>query len=301
VFDEHVEFDERPLVYERVHSLASGQLAGLVLLVDGALAPCVLVLFAQLAELFYSFFGAHEGVKGRVPAHFSDLGEARMATPLTIERVGRVGSTQDEARIRYRGGPLLISATGQDAGRGRSGAEWIEADRAMAASLAFEPAWPAQATPKISLVAGLAVTDFLPESVRLKWPNDLVSGDLKMGGILTEASEGLVVVGLGLNIFWALPPTGMGAVHASDPGEEHSHRVAERWAEAFLQRIEAGPTAWGRADYLARCTTIGRSIEWEPAGSGVAIGIGSDGELLIDSEDGEVALYAGEVREVRPV
>ncbi|MEE8497371.1 MAG: biotin--[acetyl-CoA-carboxylase] ligase [Acidimicrobiia bacterium] len=223
-----------------------------------------------------------------------------MATPLTIERVGRVGSTQDEARIRYRGDPLLVSATGQDAGRGRSGAEWIEADRALAASLAFEPAWPTQAIPKISLVAGLALTDFLPESVRLKWPNDIVSDDLKMGGILAEAIEGLVVVGLGLNIYWVSPPEGMGAVHASDPGEEHSHRVAERWAAFFLQRIEAGPTAWGRAEYLARCTTIGRSIEWEPDGSGVAIGIGDDGELLIDSKDGEIALYAGAVRDVRP-
>ena len=223
-----------------------------------------------------------------------------MATPPTIERAGRVGSTQDEARNRYRGNPLLVSATGQDAGRGRSGAEWIDADRAVAASLAFEPAWPTQAMPKIALVAGLALTDFLPESIRLKWPNDIVSDDLKIGGILTESSDGLVVVGLGLNIYWASPPEGMGAVHGSDPGEEHSHRVAERWADVFLHRIEAGPVAWGRAEYLARCTTIGRSIEWEPEGSGIAVGIGDDGALLVDSEAGEVALYAGAVRDVRP-
>ena len=223
-----------------------------------------------------------------------------MATPLTIQRARRVGSTQDEARRRHRGNPLLVSATGQDAGRGRSGAKWIEADRALAASLAFEPAWPTQAMPKISLVAGLALTDFLPDSVRLKWPNDVVSDDLKMGGILTESIDGLVVVGLGLNIYWALPPEGMGAVHATDPGEEHSHRVAEQWAEVFLQRIEAGPTDWGRDEYLARCTTIGRPIEWDPDGSGIAIGIGDDGALLIDSQAGEVALYAGAVRNVRP-
>ncbi len=224
-----------------------------------------------------------------------------MATPLTIERVGRVGSTQDEARIRYRGDPLLVSATGQDAGRGRSGAEWIDADRSLAASLAFEPLWPTPAMPKIPLVAGLALTDLLPDVVRLKWPNDIVSGDLKVGGILTEAIDGLVVVGLGLNIYWNSPPEGIGAVHASDPGEEHPHRVAERWAEVFLQRIESGPTAWGRAEYLARCRTIGRSIEWDPGGSGVAIGIGDDGELLVDSQGGEVVLYAGAVRDVRPV
>ena len=223
-----------------------------------------------------------------------------MATPLLIEHLGRVGSTQDEARLRYRDSPLLVTATGQEVGRGRSGAEWIEADRAVAASLAFEPSWPAEAMARITLVAGLAATDVLPSSVDLKWPNDIVTSGFKVGGILTESIDGLVVVGLGLNVFWESPPLGMTAVHKSDPGAEHADLLARRWADALLDRMVAGPTRWGRDEYVARCATVGRSIEWEPAGSGIAVGVDDDGALLVDSGSGVSALYAGAIREVRP-
>jgi len=223
-----------------------------------------------------------------------------MATPLAIERLGRVGSTQDEARLRHRGGPLLVTATSQYAARGRSGAVWVTADRAVAASLAFEPDWPTDAMARITLVAGLAVTDVLRLPIGLEWPNDIVVGDLKIGGILTESTDGLVVVGFGLNLFWESPPPGMGAVHASDPGEEYPHGIALRWVEALLGRIAAGPTHWGRDEYLTFCTTVGRSIEWEPAGSGVAVDVNDEGALLVDNGSGEIALYAGTVRGVSP-
>ncbi len=223
-----------------------------------------------------------------------------MATPFVIEHLGRVGSTQDEARIRYRRGPLLVTASGQDAGRGRSGHEWIEADRGMAASLAFELDWPGEAMARITLVAGLAATDVLPDSIGLKWPNDVMVGDQKIGGIISESADGLVVVGFGMNVFWKSPPVGMGAVHASDPGEKYSRVTAERWAEALLDRIGAGVGNWGREQYLARCTTIGRVIEWEPGGSGLAVGVADDGALLVESGSKVIPLYAGAIRDIRP-
>ena len=153
---------------------------------------------------------------------------------------------------------------------------------------------------RMTLVAGLAVTDALRPSVGLKWPNDIVVGDLKIGGILTESTDGLVVVGLGLNVFWASPPAGMGAVLASDPGEEYSHGIALRWAEAFLGRTALGPAHWGRDEYLRCCTTIGRAIEWEPAGAGMAVGVNDEGALLVDFGSGVIALHAGAIREVTP-
>lgn len=222
-----------------------------------------------------------------------------MATPLTIARLGLVDSTQDEARTRFGGAPVLVSASGQNAGRGRSGSAWLNADRSVAASLAFEPAWPIDAVAPITLVAGLAAADVLPDFVGLKWPNDLTAGDLKIGGILTEASGTLVVVGLGLNVYWKSPPPGMGAMHSSDPGEDHGHLIAERWALVLQRRVAEGPTAWGRDEYVSRCTTIGEAVEWEPDGSGVAVGVGEDGSLLVDSASGRVAIDSGEVRHVR--
>jgi len=223
-----------------------------------------------------------------------------MATPLLIERFGLVDSTQSEATDLYSDGPVLVSALGQRSGRGRSGADWKNADRSVAASLALQPGWPMGSTARITLVAGLAATDVLGDSVGLKWPNDIMIGDLKVGGILTETSDSVVVIGFGLNIFWASPPAGAGAVQASDPGEGLSHRIAEQWALSLLDRIAAGPNAWGRDEYLERCMTIGRVIEWAPEGSCLALGVDDDGALLVETDGGTQTLSSGEVRHVRP-
>ena len=272
-----------------------------MLLVDGALTPSMLMFFAQQAQLFDSFFGAHRFVQGRVTVLFSDLGATAMATPLLIERMGLVDSTQSEAADLFTGRPVLVSALGQRAGRGRSGVDWQNADRSVAASLAFQPGWPMDFAARVTLVAGLAATDVLPDSVALKWPNDIMIGESKIGGILTEASDSVVVVGFGLNLFWASPLAGAGAVHASDPGAGHSHRIAERWALSLLDRVAAGPTAWSRDEYIQRCVTIGKAIEWEPDGSGIAMGVDEDGSLLVETDTGVQALSSGGVRHVRPV
>ncbi|HEU4894312.1 MAG TPA: biotin--[acetyl-CoA-carboxylase] ligase, partial [Acidimicrobiia bacterium] len=60
-----------------------------------------------------------------------------MATPYFQLRLERVPSTQDVARERLAELPVLVLASGQSQGRGRSGSSWLTADRALAASLAW--------------------------------------------------------------------------------------------------------------------------------------------------------------------
>ena len=170
----------------------------------------------------------------------------------------------------------------------------------MAASLVFEPGWDLEDLPVITLVAGLAVLDVVQARVGVKWPNDIVIRDAKAGGILTESSDGLVRVGLGLNVYWAEPPEEMIALHDRDPGVDHVHRVAERWAEALVTRVGRGSTDWGADEYAGRCVTIGRQITWEPSGAGVAIGIAPDGGLVVETLVGKEVLHSGAVHEVRP-
>lgn len=222
-----------------------------------------------------------------------------MATPLEIVHLGRVASTQDEVRLRFEANPVLVTATGQEAGRGRSGAAWVDADRAMAASVAFRPTWPTEAWSRFPLVAGLAALDILPQRFGLKWPNDLMVDGAKAGGILVESDGDAVVVGFGLNIFWREPPPGMTGVHDSDPGEGHGRRVAERWAEALLLRSERDPRSWGNEEYAARCVTVGTRVTWEPDGSGLATGISQDGGLVVEREGKTEVIRSGEVRGLR--
>ncbi len=220
-----------------------------------------------------------------------------MPTPYALVHVDRVASTQDEARLRFDGEPVLVVAERQEAGRGRSGRTWLEADRGLYASLAFAP----RQRPIIPLLAGLAARHALGGVPALKWPNDLVLGDgRKVGGLLAEAAGGVVVVGLGVNLWWPEPPGGAAAVYAGDPGPAEAGAVAERWAAELLHRA-ADPGDW-RAEYTRACVTLGREITWAggPApGLGTAVGVGPDGSLQVETATGLVRLVSGEVREVR--
>jgi BirA family biotin operon repressor/biotin-[acetyl-CoA-carboxylase] ligase len=213
--------------------------------------------------------------------------------------LGIVASTQDEARRRFRDAPLLATADRQTRGRGRLGRGWENAARAVAASLAFVPSWPQAAWPALPLVAGLAAREAAGDDVRLKWPNDLVVGDRKVGGILSEAGDGLVVIGLGINLWWPDPVSGAAALLPVDPGPEAPQWIAEQWAEGLLVRVGSPAGSWGREDYQAVCDTIGRDLAWEPAGRGRAVGIDAEGGLIVETAEGTETLRAGEVREVR--
>lgn len=223
-----------------------------------------------------------------------------MATPFTVIALQVVDSTQDEARQRFTGDPLVVIAGAQRAGRGRTGTTWESAPRSLAASLAWVPGWPESALGRVTLVAGLAALDVIGAAGGLKWPNDVIVGGAKAGGILTERFGDLVVTGLGLNLYWPEPPHGVAALAAADPGADAVGRLGEAWAGRLLARAAAGPDEWGHAEYVARCVTVGEEIAWDPTGRGTAIGIAPDGGLIVATGDGEVVLQSGAVRMVRP-
>ena len=220
-----------------------------------------------------------------------------MATPYSVVRLGVTGSTQDDARRHHTDGPVLVIADAQTAGRGRGGSTWETAPRAMAMSLALRPEWPVSSWPLLPLVAAVAaarVVDCL-----LKWPNDLVIGGHKVGGILVEAGDGPVVIGLGLNLWWPDPPSGYGAVFADEPPDGQSDAIASSWADHMLALVAAEPGAWPHHEYTSRCVTIGADITWDPAGEGSAVGIAPDGALIVETPTGPKTIRSGEVRHLR--
>ena len=97
----------------------------------------------------------------------------------------------------------------QTAGRGRRGRTWLSpVGRNIALSLGRRFSARGEALQSLSLVVGVAVADAvssfdIPE-VRLKWPNDILLGRGKLGGILIElidvGEQPTVVIGVGLNV-----------------------------------------------------------------------------------------------------
>ena len=224
-----------------------------------------------------------------------------MATPYSLQAFDEVTSTQDLAAAALVDGPVLVIAARQTQGRGRSQRAWESAPRAVAASLAFRPDWNIASWPLIPLVAGMAAAEALGGQIGLKWPNDLLMGENKVGGILVEGSEERLVVGCGVNLWWPEPPVGVVGRWNADPGAGAVLDFGTGWANDFLERMSAGPTKWGREKYLNLSVTLGRRITWEPNGEGKAIDIGSDGSLVVETESGPQNLIAGEIRHLRMV
>jgi BirA family biotin operon repressor/biotin-[acetyl-CoA-carboxylase] ligase len=229
-----------------------------------------------------------------------------------------LGSTNDEAKRLAEAGAregVLVLAETQTAGRGRQGRRWETPYRtALALSLVLRPALAAQHAARLTMLAGVAVCEAV-ESVAgvraaLKWPNDVLIGGRKAGGILVEsglsgARLDHVVLGIGLNVS-SVPPVDAVRFPATAVEAEAGHPV-ERLAllRAILEQLErrypdldpAGSRL--QAAWHERLAWLGeRVVARSPAGDydGVLTGAAEDGALLIRLESGEIKrVVAGDV------
>ncbi len=122
-------------------------------------------------------------------------------------------STNDEAKSRALDGApegLVVVADQQTRGRGRRGRAWSsEPGHGLYFSALLRPGWPAADAPWLGVLAGLAawqaVRDLGATAATVKWPNDVLVGGRKLGGVLVEPriTAGRVefaVLGIGINV-----------------------------------------------------------------------------------------------------
>ena len=214
--------------------------------------------------------------------------------------LAETASTQDVAADSYDGAAVLVVAQRQTDARGRSGARWESAPRSLAMSLAFPLSWPRSMWPQVALAVGLSVASVI-QGTSLKWPNDVLKGPKKVGGILVEANTAHVVAGVGLNLWWPSAPAGYGSVYSEDPGPKHSYQLAAEIARQLLARVALGAGDWGLDEYRSLCVTVGTDVTWEPSGVGRAVGVADSGALEVETPSGMVELVSGEVRHVRSI
>jgi BirA family transcriptional regulator, biotin operon repressor / biotin---[acetyl-CoA-carboxylase] ligase len=217
-----------------------------------------------------------------------------MATPYLLIRQEEVTSTQDLARAQLASLPVQVVARRQTAGRGRTGAEWVNAPGALATSIAFLA--DSEDWRPFSLMAGVAAVRAMP-GLGLKWPNDLIESGRKVGGILVERNEDRVVVGLGVNIWWPDPPAGFGALRSDEPPEALHAQIAGIWGAEFLDLV--ANRDWPLDEYRRTCLTIGRRITWHPDGAGLARDVSEEGALVVESDGTTITLGSGSVDHVR--
>ena len=179
----------------------------------------------------------------------------------------------------------VLVADHQTAGRGRHGRSWdAPAGSGLFATFVLRP------SPVIVFAAGVATAEACGRGVQLKWPNDLVLDDRKLGGILAEIRGDRALVGIGINLSWA--PEG-----AAMLGEDR---------EALLNRLLPLVARWARASSEAIIQrwrelswTLGQQVRVEVGGEvieGLAEAVAEDGALVV----GGRRVIAGDVTRVRP-
>jgi BirA family transcriptional regulator, biotin operon repressor / biotin---[acetyl-CoA-carboxylase] ligase len=268
-----------------------------------------------------------------------------------VEVTDVTGSTNADLLARAaRGEPegLVLAAEEQSAGRGRLGRTWVSPPRAaLAFSVLLRPA----AVPRarlgwLPLLAGVAVAVAVRAvaavDAELKWPNDVLVGSRntlaggsgpaaaggqvstvvpprKLSGILAEAADEAVVVGIGVNVSTGpaeLPPPGPGGLAATSlaiEGAASTDRTAllagilaglERRYRAWCQVFGDTERSGLRAEYTGLCATLGRRVRVELPGGRVFDGLASDldgdGRLLVSvPPDADLPVAAGDIVHLR--
>ncbi len=245
--------------------------------------------------------------------------QARIAS---LDIVDSIDSTNSELlrRETHTQGIAALFAEHQTSGRGRQGRAWASppgSNLYLSVARCFEGTLARLGG--LSLVAGIAAAEALhalgADTVRVKWPNDLVVIDSdhlhKLGGVLVEAGlqdgRPRAVIGLGVNLRmpttaavdidqpWtdlrallgdALPSRNRVAATVLTTLAEHLDRFDAEGLAPFLPRFAALDALHG----AAVTATIGdRTL------AGVAAGIADDGALRLRTDEGEQLLRAGEV------
>lgn len=180
---------------------------------------------------------------------------------------------------------VVVGADHQTAGRGRRGRTWESRPGAsLLVSVVLRPA-PALVTLAAGVAAAEACEVVAGAKVGLKWPNDLLVGEAKLGGILSELVGDAAVVGLGINLVWA--PAGAAALGPVD---------RDALLDAYLAGLGTPGDVLPR--YRDRCTTLGRRVRAEVPGAtieGIATDVDEDGRLLVEGR----AVAAGDVVHLR--
>lgn len=210
-------------------------------------------------------------------------------------------STQDILKEQTNAGneTILVSTNQQIKGRGRGGNNWENLPGTLCFSLSIAPHLTLSLTALEISVLIARFFEYEGCKLGLKWPNDLWdSRGKKCAGILVQGSGNKLMAGIGINLF--SDHTDFGGVYRESfafDKKSWSLRIAE-----FIvsNRYEDSETL--RNDWSLRCQHLGSQVtitEGNEVVEGVFSGIGSAGEAILSTADGEKSLYNGSLRLVK--
>lgn len=230
-----------------------------------------------------------------------------------------LNSTNEVAKDLARQGTpdgTLVVADQQTAGKGRRGRRWLAPrGTSLLMSLILHPSLTTPEIPRLTMASSLAVANAIEEVTRLpvhlKWPNDILLGGKKAGGILVEVglSGGVLdyaVIGIGVNVnldVRLVPEIADIATSISAELGRSASRLELLRALLRLMESEYDLLLKGRSPHerwMARLCLLGEEVEvTTPWGqeSGRAESVDADGALIVHRGDGTtVRITVGDVQ-----
>lgn len=221
-------------------------------------------------------------------------------------------------KLAAEGAPegTVVLAKTQTSGKGRLGRTWSSPPGGVWLSLILRPQLVPMQVPLITLLAAVAAVEATAEASdlqpQIKWPNDLLVGEKKLAGILTEMAAEAdrirhAVVGIGININVPMKALPVELQKTATSLWAETGRIINRsvWVRTFLEKFEryyfaAGTHGFAKILDVWReyAQTLGKEVIVHYAGqsiSGRALDIDAYGALLVETDTGIKRCLAGEV------
>ena len=209
----------------------------------------------------------------------------------------------------------VVVAEHQTSGRGRLGRTWLaDPGTSLLFSVLLRPSITLETAGLLTLYASAAIARAVERcvglSVECKWPNDLLLQGRKFCGILIENSfqqSGLAysVIGAGINVHQAEFPPEIADRATSLSRETGRALDRDKIFQSVLSELDTmyedvrrGKFQVAVSAWKERCSMFGRTItvqEHDSTVSGVAARLHHDGGLIIETDQGERTIYAGDV------
>jgi len=221
-----------------------------------------------------------------------------------VHYLERTASTMDIARdMARKGAPgfSVVVADIQDKGRGRLERIWQSPSGGLYFTMVVRPDLPPMRSPRINFAASLVLAQAVEAvcgiEVRVKWPNDLLVGEKKIAGMLSEMETeadrvSFINIGIGINVNND-PPSDVGyaASIRQLTGKTHSRiELLSCFMDRFEERITAGSLGTIMKEWKQQTATIGKDViiaTTRGTTRGKAVDVDDNGGLILETDTGE--------------
>ena len=232
-----------------------------------------------------------------------------------LETVDSTNNYLKKNQKAFENGAVVV-AREQTGGKGRLGRVWhSQKDDTVSFSIILRPDISPMEVSAVTPLCGLALckalNSYFDFDAKIKWPNDIIVGNKKLCGVLTEMGcefdkVDYIVIGIGINLLNEDFPEEI-AYKATSCKKESSKEIDKNLLLAnILKEIEDTLiqsdfrfTEQTLREYKENCATINRSITFTRKGeqvSATATDINSEGELIATLPNGETeVVFSGEV------